>query len=229
MPSREMVTHLARVLDLNLRDENQLLLAAGFAPSYGERHFEELGEVGDAVEQLLAAHEPNMAIVVDRHWNLVQANRAAFQFTTKIYQEPPLFDGRVNIMFLMFHPEGLRLRVQNFPEVGAVLLERLRRDLSRAPDDQQLGKLLHRMESMASGLLPRLPSAVPQSLVTTIDFEVDGIEISLFSVLTSIEAANDVTVAELRLETFLPANKRSRTQWNEHFGSPQSELDNRDS
>jgi transcriptional regulator with XRE-family HTH domain len=112
-PSAEMVLHLAEQLDVPLRDRNQLLLAAGFAPAFAQRELDapEMGPVRDAIDQVLRGHEPYPALVVDRHWGLVAANRALALLLTGVAEhllEPP-----VNVLRVSLHPEGLAPRILN--------------------------------------------------------------------------------------------------------------------
>ena len=214
-PSREMVGHLARVLRIAPREQNALLLAAGFAPSYSETPTADLGEVGQAIEFLLGAHSPNMAIVIDRHWNIVSANAPALSFTALLCDDPPLFGGQLNALHLMFHPDGFRPHLENFSDVAPGLLWRLRDDMDRAPTDSMLTDLHRELTTLAGSAIT--PAAVPPhaGLITTVDFRWDGRCIRLFSCLAALESPADLTVAELRIETFFPADEASRTAWTE--------------
>src|SRR3954470_20360288 len=126
-PSAEMVLHLAEQLDVPLRDRNQLLLAAGYAPVYGQRGLDEpeVGPVREALEQVRRGHEPYPAVVVDRHWGMVAGNRAVPVLTAGVAEhllEPP-----VNVLRLSLHPDGLAPRIANLGEWRAHLLDRLGR------------------------------------------------------------------------------------------------------
>src|SRR4029453_17614454 len=115
-PSSEMILHLAEELEVPLRDRNHLLLAAGYAPAFAERELgaPEMGPVRDAIEQVLRGHEPNPALVVDRHWGLVAANRSVQALITGVADhllEPP-----INVLRLSLHPEGLAPRIVNLHE-----------------------------------------------------------------------------------------------------------------
>ena len=124
-PSAEMVLHLAERLDVPLRERNELLLAAGFAPQYSARDFDDpaLREVRDAVSRVLAAHEPYPAIAVDRYWNLVASNEALGPFLEGV--APELLVPPVNTIRLALHPDGVAPRILNLGEYRA--------DLRRAP------------------------------------------------------------------------------------------------
>ena len=133
-PSAEMVLHLAEQLEVPLRDRNQLLLAAGYAPAYAQRELDapELGPVRDAIEQVLRGHEPYPALVVDRHWGLVSANRSLAALLGGVaghLLEPP-----VNVLRLSLHPEGMAPRILNLSEWRGHLLERLAHDAVTSGD-----------------------------------------------------------------------------------------------
>ena len=214
-PSREMVGHIARVLRVPPREHNALLLAAGFAPSYTETPVADLAEVGEAIDFLLRAHEPNMAVVVDRHWNVVSANASGLAFTNRLCPEPPLYAGQLNAMHLMFHPDGFRSHVTNFAEVGPAFLWRLRDDLDRAPTDAVLADLYAHLDDLAGPSISAATLPANSGLVTTVDFAIDGRRIGLFSCLAALESPSDLTVAELRIETFFPADEASRSAWSD--------------
>src|SRR3954462_5359780 len=123
-PSAEMVLHLAEALDVPLRDRNQLLLAAGYAPVYGQRGLEEpeMGPVREALEQVLRGHEPYPALVVDRHWGMVAANDAVGLLLEDV--DPALLEPPVNVLRLSLHPDGVAPRLVNLAEWRAHLLDR---------------------------------------------------------------------------------------------------------
>ncbi|MGH2896641.1 MAG: helix-turn-helix domain-containing protein, partial [Solirubrobacteraceae bacterium] len=139
-PSAEMVLHLADRLDVPLRERNELLLAAGFAPQYSAREFDDpaLREVRDAVSRVLAAHEPYPAIAVDRYWNLVASNEALGPFLEGV--APELLVPPVNTVRLALHPNGVAPRILNLGEYRADLLERLDR-AARLTGDPLLAEL----------------------------------------------------------------------------------------
>src|SRR5436190_788154 len=127
-PSRELVLHLAEHLDVPLRERNTLLLAAGYAPTYRETPMEssEMAPVRDALEKILASHEPFPALIVDRHWTLVSANRPALSVLTDGVA-PELMAPPVNALRVSLHPDGLAPRIVNLAEWSAHLLTRLHR------------------------------------------------------------------------------------------------------
>jgi transcriptional regulator with XRE-family HTH domain len=123
-PSAEMVLHLAEQLDVPLRDRNQLLLAAGYAPAFAQRDLDapELGPVRDAIDQVLRGHEPYPALVVDRHWGLVAANRPLGALVAGVDEQ--LLEPPVNVLRLSLHPAGVA-RIVNLGEWRSHLLDRL--------------------------------------------------------------------------------------------------------
>src|SRR5262249_20927018 len=139
-PSREMVLHLADRLDVPLRERNRLLLAAGYAPVFGEHvlESEEMVPIREALDRLLAAHEPSPAVVVDRHWNLVQANRPVDLLVEGV--APWLLEPPANALRATLHPEGMAPRIVNLAEWSSHLLHRLRRQTA-VTGDQELDRL----------------------------------------------------------------------------------------
>src|SRR5262245_55809942 len=133
-PSREMVLHLAEELDVPLRDRNTLLVAAGFAPVYRETPLEgdDMASVRETLQQLLASQEPNPALVVDRQWNLVLANRAINLLLTGV--SDALLTPPVNVLRVALHPDGLAPRIANFEEWSGHLLSRLGREVTATGD-----------------------------------------------------------------------------------------------
>ena len=205
-PSADMVLHLAERLEVPLRDRNHLLLAAGYAPAFAQRELDapELGPVRDAIEQVLRGHEPYPALVIDRHWGLVSANRALGALLGDVAAhllEPP-----VNVLRLSLHPEGLAPRILNLPEWRDHLLERLARD-AVAEGDPALATLHDELAGYpvagpAASLDPAFGDiAVPLRLRHGDD------ELTFISTKTTFGTAIDVTVAELSIESFFPADE----------------------
>src|SRR5215813_10989852 len=133
-PSREMVLHLAERLDVPLRERNRLLVAAGFAPVFGERSFDEseMVPVREALERFLAAHEPYPAVVVDGHWNVVAANRGVAFVNRDV--APELRAPPANALRIALHPHGLAPRISNLAAWSGYLLSRLRREIESTGD-----------------------------------------------------------------------------------------------
>ena len=212
-PSREMVVHLAMVLDVPLRERNAMLLAAGFAPLYRETGLGEpaMAQVRHVLEFLLAAHEPFPAIVVDRRWNVVLANEAANRLTLTMLDPEiaPVCDG-LNMIRLTLHPQGVRRFTVNWVEVATMVMDRLRRDVAERPSDQALRRLLAEAESYQGVTdLPRRLSPTGNDLLVPVHYRSDDIDVRLFGTIATLGASYDVTVEELRLETFFPADPES--------------------
>src|SRR4051794_20762572 len=146
-PSAQMLLHLADELDVPLRDRNQLLLAAGYAPAYGERPLDEpeMGPVREALDLVLKAHEPYPAAVVDRGWNLVAANAGLTILTEGV--APELLQPPVNVLRVSLHPDGMAPRILNLGEWRAHLLERFARHVA-VTGDAALAALYEELEAL---------------------------------------------------------------------------------
>ncbi|MCW2919210.1 MAG: putative HTH-type transcriptional regulator [Actinomycetia bacterium] len=202
-PGREMVVRLAESLDLPLRERNGLLLAAGYAPAYPQTPLNDpaLAPVHTALKHILTGHLPYPAIVVDRHGDLVAAN-AAFEFLTD-GAAPELLQPPANVYRLALHPKGIAPRIVNFDEWARHILERLHAEILRNPDDR-LADLHAELEEYVP-VRPLAPGhlgfAVPLQLRSA-----EG-ELNLITTVTAFATAVDVTLAELKLEAFLPMDQ----------------------
>ncbi|MDJ1160116.1 helix-turn-helix transcriptional regulator [Chelatococcus sp. SYSU_G07232] len=208
-PSRDMVLHLAERLDVPLRERNQLLLAAGYAPAFPERPLDApaLQAARRAVDLVLAGHEPYPALAVDRHWTLVAANAAV----------PPLLAGAapellappVNVLRLSLHPAGLAPRIANLGEWRGHLLDRLRRQIELT-GDAVLAALMHELAgyptpaARRSGLLA--PADGYAGVVVPLRLETDDGVLAFFSTTTVFGTPVDITLSELAIEAFFPAD-----------------------
>ena len=204
-PSREMVLRLCEELEVPLRDRNRLLLAAGFAPAYEERPLEarELEPVRRALAQVLTGHEPFPAAVVDRWWNLVAANRNVGLFLEGV--APHLLEPPANVLRVSLHPDGMAPRIANLAEWRGHLLDRLRREIA-ATADPRLAELLAELEGY-----PRPPTSAPPrppygSVAVPLVLRHADRELSFLSTVATFGTAVDVTVAELSIEAFVPAD-----------------------
>ena len=206
-PSREMVLHLAEHLDVPLRDRNVLLTAAGFAPVYQESPLDapELASVRQAIEIILRNHEPCPAFVIDGAWNLLQANAGIAAFLDLI--GPELLEPPMNVIRASLHPEGLSRHIVNFDEYAAHVIERLNRQLATTADPG-LGALLREV-SQYPDVARAIDGAVlpPPAAVLPMHFRLDdGTELRFFSTMTVFGSPLDVTIAELAIESFFPAD-----------------------
>src|SRR6185437_1566816 len=166
-PSAEMVLHLAERLDVPLRERNELLLAAGFAPQYSARDFDDpaLREVRDAVSRVLAAHEPYPAIAVDRYWNLIASNEALGPILEGV--APELLLPPVNTIRLALHPDGVAPRILNLGEYRADLVERLER-AARLTGDAELAALHEEMLGYPGPEPPAPPSGAQSAAAVAV-------------------------------------------------------------
>lgn len=212
-PSREMLVHLCEQLEVPLRERNLLLVAAGFAPHYPQRAWDDPAMEGAraVVRRVLAAHEPFPALAFDRHWTMLDANRAV----------APLLDGvsaallrpPVNLMRLALHPEGIAPRVANLAEWRAHLLERLRRQAEQTADTV-LVALLSELRGYPCDLPLRGGGGAPLrvdhaagSVAVPLRLRVGGADLAFLSTTTVFGTPVDVTLSELAIEAFLPADE----------------------
>ena len=207
-PTSEMILHLAEHLDVPLRDRNKLLLAGGYAPAYPEHGLDEpeLTAVRSALTRLLKSHEPYPAAIVNRHWELVDANDPIAIFTAGA--APFLLEPPVNVLRLSLHPDGVASRIQNLPEWRAHLLTRLHRQ-AQATGDPQLAALHQELAAYPGGEA-QPPS--PTDVIVPLRYRApDGAELSFISITAVIGTPMDITVDELAIESFYPADPESAT------------------
>jgi transcriptional regulator with XRE-family HTH domain len=206
-PSREMVLHLADQLDIPLRERNLLLTAAGYAPVFPERPLADpaLGPARRAVELVLAGHEPYPAIAIDRHWTLVTANRAVAPLLAGA--APDLLAPPVNVLRLSLHPDGLAPRIANLAQWRAHLLERLRRQIELTADPGLIA-LLAELRGYPTAYRAAPPPREPDyaGVVVPLQMATEGGILSFFSTTTVFGTPVDITLSELALESFFPAD-----------------------
>jgi transcriptional regulator with XRE-family HTH domain len=206
-PSREMVLHLAEQLDVPLRERNALLIAGGFAPTFHATDFDapEMQPVRTAVDRLLAAHEPYPAILVDRRWNLVAANNAALILVDGV--APELLDPPVNVLRATLHPEGLATRIVNLHEWVDHILGNLRRQIAVTGDDE-LRILADELGGYATamGVVLHPPPEAPRAIAVPMRLRTDDGELAFITMIATFGTALDITLTELSIETFLPAD-----------------------
>ncbi|MBE2319898.1 helix-turn-helix transcriptional regulator [Solirubrobacter sp. CPCC 204708] len=197
-PSEQMLLHLAEHLEVPLRERNRMLLAAGYAPVYAQRPLDapELAPIRGALDQLLTAHEPFPAVVVDRHSNLVAANAASRLLTEGV--APHLLEPPVNVLKCALHPEGMAPRIENLAEWRAHLLG----DLAGQRDqtgDEALAELYDELAGYPG------PEADSGAHPVFVPLKIDGL--TFLSTRTTFGTAVDVTVSELAIEAFFPADE----------------------
>jgi len=213
-PSRDLVLALAGALDVPLRDRNTLLHAAGYAAAYGTSPLgsDELRHLRHAVDHVLRQQEPYGAVVLDRLWNIVTANRGAARLLAQFPPRSPAgLAASRNVMTATLHPDALRPHIVNWHEVAAHLVARLHRDIAGAPGDDERRQLL--AQTLA---LPDVPSdwrvpapGRPAGPFVPVHLRSRDLEVRLFTMLTSIGTPQDVTAAELHIETYFPADDAS--------------------
>ena len=205
-PSREMVLRLAEQLDLPLRERNHLLLAAGYAPVFSETALDSprLAAVRAAIRQVLTAHEPYPAIVVDRGWNLVEAN-ASVSFLTG-GAAPELLAPPTNVLRLSLHPDGMAPRIVNLGEWRAHLLGRLRRQVALTADPA-LAALHEELRAYPCDQPePEMELPGPGDVVVPLRIRHGDRELAFLGIVAAFGTPLDITVAELAIESFFPAD-----------------------
>ncbi len=207
-PSREMVIHLAIALDVPRRDRNAMLTAAGYAPEYPETPLSapRLEQVRSILATILRAHDPFPAIVVDRGWDVVMSNEAAMRFTASMLT--PTGEAPVNALKLILHPDGVRRFIVNWEQVAATALRRLDHEIEARPTDRVL--LALRAEILTYPDIPDLTTKAQRpaadDLLIPVHYRVAGHDLKLFSTIATIGEAHDITLEELRLESFFAAD-----------------------
>jgi transcriptional regulator with XRE-family HTH domain len=211
-PSREMVLRLAERLDVPLRERNALLVAAGYAPMYRERPLDDpaLAAAREAVQLVLRSHEPYPALAVDRHWNLVAANAMVAHLLAGV--DDALLQPPVNVLRLSLHPRGLAPRIVNLAQWRHHLFERLRQQVHATADPvlEALERELRGYPAPAEDAAERLPGEV-LGVVIPLQLRTDAGVLSFISTTTVFGTPVDVTLQELALETFFPADDQTRT------------------
>jgi transcriptional regulator with XRE-family HTH domain len=210
-PSREMVIRLAEELEVPLRERNGLLLAAGYAPMYPQRPLDapEMEPVRQAIDRFLRAHEPYPALVVDRYHNLIAANDALDLLLDGV--SPELLEPPANAMRVALHPRGMAARTLNLPEWSSHLLHRLRRE-AQVTGDPQLADLYDELTGYPGvAVAPPQPDVQPGDILLPLRLsDPDGTtELAFFSTLSTFGTAADITLSELAIEAFYPANART--------------------
>ncbi|MBC7780877.1 MAG: helix-turn-helix transcriptional regulator [Proteobacteria bacterium] len=206
-PSRQMLLRLAEQLDLSLRGRNALLIAGGFAPMFRERALDDpqLQAARAAVDTILAGHEPHPALAVDRHWNLLAANRPVMHLLAGV--DAALLEPPVNVLRLSLHPQGLAPRIVNLAEWRAHLLHRVAQQIDSS-GDRELDALLTELRAYPAAIGEPAPTprdaaaiAVPFRLRSPVG------TLSFFSTTTVFGTPVDITLDELALECFFPADE----------------------
>ena len=214
-PSREMVARLSDAMEIPLRERNVMFRSAGYAATYRETQLDEpaMAPVLGALNQVLLHHEPLPAVVVDRLWNVKRKNRAA-DLMFSIGGDPADMlasiggDGELNLALLTVHPRGLRPYIANWDQAAPAFIHRLKSEALASGDPVvqetfatyiELAGPLEDSEPLHASLLPVLP----------LELNIDGLELSLFSVISTFGTPQDITTDELRIETFYPTDTKT--------------------
>lgn len=208
-PSPELLLTLANHLDVPLRDQNSLLLAAGYAPRYHETAIDDPASqrVRASLERLLSTHDPYPGVVLDRRWNIVLSNNAAATLTTAV--PPHLLSPTVNVFRVSLHPEGLAAITLNFAEWATYLLSQLRRLVAATGADTELVALereVYAYPNVAALMAAGGPPWDDSQLLVPCRMMVGGNELSMFTTLTTFGTPRDITLDELAVELFFPAD-----------------------
>jgi transcriptional regulator with XRE-family HTH domain len=225
-PSREMLLTLATVLDVPLRERNVLLLAAGYAPIYGETSLNDprMSQVRAVIEIMLESNEPRAAVAHDRYWNVLMANAAFVRLLTIVLGKAPAglsamqlaTPPRVNLLHLIFDPNSLRRVVVNWEASAKALLNQAYRRLAWARDEK--------LKALIDDVLkyPGVPARwrepeldAPHALILPIEFDFNGKVARMFSTVTSVATPHDVTLQDLHIEIFYPADAESAAAFQE--------------
>ena len=208
MPSRQMLLDLAQALDVPLRERNELLMAAGYAPVYSDQALDAplMNSVSKALQRMLRQHEPFPAIVMDRHWNVLMTNDAAPRLFNCFIDMAARPSPR-NLLHLMFDPAGMRPFVANWPETARGLLGRVYREALGRVIDERTKALLAEL-SHYPGVQPewRAPTSGESMPMIPLTFVKDGVRLKYFSMITTVGTPQTVTAEELRLESMFPAD-----------------------
>jgi len=211
-PSQQMVMQLAEVLEVPMRERNSLLTAAGFAPFYRQRGLAEhdMAPVQDALRRMLNHHDPYPAVVVDRDYDVLLENRA-FTAMIGLFGDPAAVwaaccpAGPRNLLRLTFHAAGARPFIRNFDEVGPYMLQRLYRELATEHNAKALAFIeeLRRDSAIPANWIGATPAASSAPVLPLV-LGRDGVELRLFSMISTFGTPYDITTDEIRVETFFP-------------------------
>ena len=212
-PSRQALLILAETLEVPLRERNRLLEAGGYAHVYRQTSLdaEEMRYVRGVLQFILDRHEPYGAVVLDRYSNLLMGNRAATRMLGSLVDRT-LLSSSPNLLRMVFHPLGGRRHIVNWSEVSRHLLARADRELG-VPGDETGAALLRELRAYAGDLVhePAATPVKPADVLLPVHIRKDGHELRLFSAIMTLGTPQDVTLQELRIETFFPADAQSET------------------
>lgn len=220
-PSRGMILRLGETLEVPLRERNDWLVAAGFAPVFHARPLDDpqMRQVMDAVRAMLANHEPFPALALDRAWNVRLANRP-FEWLASLLGDDVwarVGGAERNLMRLFFHPQGVRPLVANWPAIAPLLWQRARRE-AEALGGQEMKAVLAELAPHQDAATLAGAEEVALVPVLPLEMEQGGLRVSLFTVIATFGTAQDVTADELRIESFFPADEATARLFREVAG-----------
>jgi transcriptional regulator with XRE-family HTH domain len=210
-PTPQMLMHLSDNLDVPLRERNRLLLAAGYAPRYQDHQWDDasIAVVMDGLRRLLDAHLPYPALLLDDHWDIVDANAAVDQLLTGC--APELLEPPINVVRVCLHPNGLARRIGNLAEWGSHLLQQVSHRAERTHDQRH-----HELAAEIAGYVGEPDASTPLTgPVITLEIDVDGNPLRFFSTSATLSTATDAALEGLHLETFLPADDETRRRFDQ--------------
>lgn len=193
-----------------LRDRNALLQAAGYAPVYRETPLgtAELAQVRRVVGFMLKQAEPHPAVAIDRYWNILAGNRSHYQVLNRLLDSPEGVAG--NLMRLAFHPAGLRPSIANWDLAGPALMQRLHREMSTVPDEKAQRLVDEIMSYPGIRDLAADPEIVtPPPMLLHLHLRKGDVDLKLCTTITTLGTAQDITLQELRIESFFPADEET--------------------
>jgi transcriptional regulator with XRE-family HTH domain len=216
-PSRQALLVLAETLEVPLRERNRLLEAGGYAHVYTQTPLaaHEMGHVRGVLQFILDRHQPYAAVVLDRYSNCLMGNGASERLLRAVVADPSLVTEHANFLRVAFHPLGIRRHVVNWHEVSRHLLERAERELGHSSDDEAAVALLAELRGYAGSPVRDQPARTIRAadLLLPIHLKTDVLELRIFSTIMTLGTPRDVTLQELRVETFFPADEESERTW----------------
>ena len=218
-PSREMVVQLCHAMDIPLRDRNNLLKAAGYSALYKESGLDEptMAPIMKAVKRVLDYHNPFPAIVVDRFWDVQMTNTSADRFLGVIGAMSDVFSDKdpLNIAEVTLHPKGLRQFITNWEQAAPLFISRLKGEIASSCDQQVIERLEQyiRLAPSASDKANIQQELLP---VMPLNLNINGIELSIFSMIATVGTPQDITTDELRVESFYPNDEATDLFFKDH-------------
>lgn len=219
-PSRAMILQLCEALEIPLRERNDWLVAAGFAPMFHARALEDprMEHVLGAVDLMLGKHAPFPALALDRAWDIVRMNTPFARFIGLLGEDPWTPIGGCNLLRLMFHPRGLRPLVTNWPACGPLLWQRALRE-AHTPGGAAMLPVLDALRPHVDAAQAAIDPHAPLLPILTVDLALNGLHASLFTVIATFGTPQDVTADELRIEFLFPADAATERLLNQLAGA----------